>query len=338
MTHSRLTAGVADSLLDVPGIRVGHWTDADGGTGCTVILCTDGAVAGVDVRGGAPGTRETDLLRPEKTVNQVHAILFCGGSAFGLAAADGVMRWLEETGVGFDTGVARVPIVPSAVLYDLVVGSANARPTREAGYRACKAASVGILAQGNVGAGTGATVGKVLGIRNACMGGLGSASVVTERGLVVAALAVVNAFGNIRDWETGKVVAGARIVDDEGRFVAFADAVETLANGNRLDFAAANTTLGLIATNGRLNKAEATRVAQMGHNGLARVIRPLHTSIDGDVVFALSNGDHVTDADVVGAIGADVLSRAVLNGVRAACSAYGLPCASDLPAHTTSAR
>lgn len=325
-----MKSGLTDSLIDVPGLLVGHWTDAEAATGCTVVLCPAGAVAGVDVRGGAPGTRETDLLRPECRVDHIHGLLLGGGSAFGLAAADGVMRWLEERGIGYDVGIARVPIVPAAILFDLAVARADVRPGADAGYRACEAAQAAAFACGNVGAGVGCTVGKGHGLGRASRGGLGTASVQTSNGLVVAALAVVNAFGNVHDPSTGQVVAGVRRLDDAGRCTGFVDAVEIMAEGVRPEFAASNTTLAVVATNGALSKCDATKVAQMAHDGLARTLRPVHTGIDGDIVFALSHGSVETNCDAVGVLAADVLARAVLNGVRAATSGYGIPCLHDL--------
>lgn len=316
-----------NALTDIAGIRVGHWSNVEAGTGCTVILCTAGAVAGVDIRGGAPGTRETALLDPTCTVDQVHAILLAGGSAFGLAAADGVMQWLEEQGVGYDVGIARVPIVPTAVLFDLPVGQPNVRPDHSAGYAACTVAHDGAVQQGCVGAGVGASIGKVAGLKHACKGGLGCASLRTPGGLIVAALAVVNAYGNVCDPTTGQVLAGARRVDEQGRFAGFLDPVEMIANSARPEFAATNTTLVVVATNGRLTKSQATKVAQMAHAGLARAIRPVHTGLDGDVVFALSHGDVSTNSDAVGALAADATALAIVNAVLAAKSCYGLPAA-----------
>jgi L-aminopeptidase/D-esterase-like protein len=321
--------GQSDSICDIEGISVGHWTAEAAGTGCTVILCPVGAVAGVDVRGGAPGTRETDLLRPECTVERVHAILLSGGSAFGLAAADGVLRWLEERGHGYDVGIARVPIVPTAVIFDLPVGLASVRPDAAAGYEACEAASPKEPSQGNVGAGTGATVGKALGLSHACKGGLGTASIALENGLIVGAIVVVNSFGNIHDPATGAPIAGVCAFTGGGQFVGFSDCVEIMAQGLRPDFASSNTTLAVIATNGRLDKSGITKVAQMAHDGMARAIRPVHTGIDGDVVFGLSCGAVATNPDLVGVLAADVLARAIVKGVLAARPAYGLPCATD---------
>ncbi|MCS6827365.1 MAG: P1 family peptidase [Caldilinea sp.] len=319
-----------DTLTAVPGFRVGHWSDVEGATGCTVILCPpEGAVAAVDVRGGSPGTRETDLLRPENTVERVHAVVLAGGSAFGLAAADGVMRWLWERNVGFDTSFARVPIVPSAILFDLPVGRADAWPGPEAGYAACEAAHAGPVEQGNVGAGVGASVGKGRGMAWACKAGVGSAAAHLPNGLVVAALAIVNAFGAVSDPHTGRVLAGVRQHDAEGRFIGFVDAVELLKAGEAPHFAGPNTTLAVVATNGRLSKAAMAKVAQQAQAGLARTIRPVFSTIDGDVIFALSYGEVKTHTDMVGMVAADVLAQAVVNGVVRAASCYGLPAAND---------
>lgn len=319
-----------NSLTDIPGITVGHWTDLEAATGCTVILCPAGAVAGVDVRGGAPGTRETDLLNPTCMVEQVHAICLSGGSAFGLAAADGVMHWLEEHGYGFDVWVARVPIVPAAVIFDLAMGRADVRPNAVAGYTACQAASAGPLAEGNVGAGTGATVGKMLGYPLGMKGGLGTASRQLANGVIVGALAVVNAAGDIVDPRTGQIIAGSRRADGAG----FADIMGTLAGGgtaNRDSWSTRNTTLGVVATNVALTKAEATKLAQVAQTGLARAIRPVHTLIDGDVVFALSLGEQRGDATIIGALAAELLSEAVVRAVLASATLYGMPAVNDLP-------
>lgn len=322
-------------ITAIPGFRVGHWSNLEAATGCTVILCPpEGAVAGVDVRGGSPGTRETDLLRPENTVERIHALLLGGGSAFGLAAADGVIRWLEERGIGFDVGIARVPIVPAAILYDLPIVRADVRPGPEAGYLACECASDGPIEQGNVGAGVGASVGKVRGLKYACKGGVGSAAIHLPNGLIVAALVVVNAFGNIYESRTGRVVAGVRELDGEGRFLGFADPVALMAAGDGPEFKTANTTLAVVATNGRLSKAAVTKVAQQAQSGLARAIRPIHTTLDGDVVFALSYGEIRTHPDIVGALAADCLAQAVVDGVLAASTQFGLPCAAEM-AHSS---
>ncbi|GIV84855.1 MAG: peptidase S58 [Candidatus Roseilinea sp.] len=321
------------TLTAIPGLQVGHWTHLAAGTGCTVVLCPTGAVAGVDVRGGAPGTRETALLAPTCSVERVHAVLLSGGSAFGLAAADGVMRWLEERGYGFDAGAAKVPIVPAAVLFDLPVGRADVRPDAAAGYAACQAATDAPVVQGNVGAGTGASCGKALGFGRATKTGLGSAALRLDDGLIVAALVAVNAFGDVIDPQSGRILAGARPLDDGG----FADTMAYLAHADRLAiarlaerFAGQNTTLAVVATNAALSKPHATKVAQMAHDGLARVIRPIHTMLDGDTIFALSLGEHPADVSVIGAWAAEAVAQAVVNAVWAAEPLAGLPCARDL--------
>jgi L-aminopeptidase/D-esterase-like protein len=317
-----------NAITDVPGLKVGHWTDLDAATGCTVVLCSQGAMAGVDVRGGAPGTRETDLLAPTCTIDAVHAVLIAGGSAFGLAAADGVMRWLEERGCGLKVGIACVPIVPAAILFDLMIGRSDVRPDAAAGYAACQAASDGPIAQGNAGAGAGATVGKALGPEFITKGGLGTASTRLPNGEIVGALAAVNAFGNVHDLR-GNIVAGVRNPNGDG----FLDAVAAMQTPGWRDTrysAAENTTLGIVATNARLTKADANKVAQMAHDGLARVIRPLHTRLDGDTVFALSLGDGIASVTTVGATAADTLAQAVINAVLAAESLFGVPAARDI--------
>jgi L-aminopeptidase/D-esterase-like protein len=315
-----------NALTDVSGLKVGHWTNLEAATGCTIVLCPEGAVAGVDVRGSAPGTRETDLLDPTNLVEKVNAILLSGGSAFGLAAAEGVMRWLEERGYGYDAGVAKVPIVPAAILFDLGIGSSIVRPDAAAGYAACEAATDGPVAQGNVGAGTGATVGKMLGMAQATKGGLGTASRQTGGGVVVAALVVVNALGEVVDPNTGRIIAGARSPEGD-RFVP---SVELMASRMGGGGALENTTLAVVATNAALTKVGVTKVAQMAHDGLARVIRPAHTMFDGDASFALSYGDKSADVNLVGALAAEVVAGAVLSAVRSAESLAGIPAVRDL--------
>ena len=326
------------NLCDVPGVLVGHATDERGRTGCTAVLfdAPAGAVAGVDVRGSSPGTRETDLLNPIGRVGETHAILLTGGSAFGLEAAGGVVRYLEEKGVGYDVGVVRIPIVPAAVVFDLATGDPAARPDASMGYKAAAAATSADFAQGSVGVGTGATVGKVLGPERAMKGGVGSASVSLSNGLVVAALAVVNAFGDVRDPSADGILAGPRL--DDG---TLADSVEHLAEAARFMRWGENTTLGVVATNARLTKPTATKVAQMAHDGLARTISPVHTSIDGDAIFAASVGGPAegsatgpvavaASADVVGAWGSRVVAEAVLRAVRSAKGMPGIPAASEV--------
>jgi L-aminopeptidase/D-esterase-like protein len=326
-----------NSITDVRGIEVGHAQDDSALTGCTVILSRKGAVAGVDVRGGAPGTRETDLLNPINLVDKVHAVMLAGGSAFGLDAASGVMRYLDERKIGFNTGVARVPIVPAAILYDLNVGRSDVRPDLEMGYRACLAASSKVVAEGNVGAGTGASVGKLIGAKQAMKSGLGSASISIGSGVVVGALAVVNTFGDVVDPNTGEIVAGLRSakvgplqIGAPGYFADTLQMMKTFLGKTVLSFATHNNTLlCVVAVNATLTKPEMTKVAQMAQDGIARSTRPAHTMLDGDTVFALATGGKKVDVSTVGAFAAEVLAQAIVRAVRAACSAGGLPGVAD---------
>jgi L-aminopeptidase/D-esterase-like protein len=301
------------TITAVPGLRVGHAQNAEALTGCTVILCEAGAVGGVDQRGGAPGTRETDLLRPLHRVEKVHGVLLTGGSAFGLDATGGVMRYLEERGVGFDVGVARVPIVPAAVIFDLAIGRADVRPDAAMAYQACLNATTDPVIEGSVGAGTGATVGKILGMPNATKAGVGSACVEIAEGLFVGAIAVVNALGDVFDPHTGEIIAGAR--SENG----FADTLKVMQNFRALASASAsNTVIGVVATNAKLSKEEANKVAQMAQDGLARAVRPAHTMYDGDTIFALSTGDVQADVNLIGVFAAEMFAEAIVRGVRAA--------------------
>ena len=335
-----MTGCFPGSISDVRGLLVGHFTDPRRPTGCTVILTPQGVVAGVDVRGAAPGTRETELLSPLNAVEQVHAIVLAGGSAFGLDAAGGVMRWLEEQGVGVQVGPVRVPIVPAAILFDLFIGDASIRPDAAAGHAACVAASTQPSAQGNVGAGAGATVGKLFGIERAMKGGIGCASV-TVNGVTVAALVAVNAVGDVVDPATGAVVAGARSVDG-GSMIGTTRAILEGAVLAQLMPGSA-TSIGVVATDAVIDKVQANKIAQMAHDGLARSIDPVHTQTDGDTLFALGTGSsgikvHTT---VLGTLAAVVVARAVLNAVRAAEAIGGpglpsLPSARDMHAITAS--
>jgi L-aminopeptidase/D-esterase-like protein len=326
-----------NSITDVPGIRVGHAQDDEALTGCTVILCEKGAVGGVDQRGSAPGTRETDLLEPVNAVEKVHAVLLAGGSAFGLDAASGVMRYLEEKGIGFNTGVARVPIVPAAILYDLAIGRADVRPDPEMGYRAAASASTDAPAEGNAGAGTGATVGKIFGMAGAMKSGLGTASMEIGGGIIVGAIVAVNAFGDVIEPQTGKILAGARTTKlgpvQLGSADYFADTLavmKTLAGRAILKLAMSrNTVIGVVATNARFTKSEATKMAQMAQDGLARAIHPAHTMLDGDTIFALATGQKKADVTIVGAYAAEVLAQAIVRAVNMAKPAGGLPAASE---------
>ena len=312
--HSPATAG---AITDVPGIEVGHYTETRRPTGCSVVLVRGGAVGGVDVRGAAPGTRETDLLSPTNTVDTVHAVLLSGGSAYGLDAASGVMRWLEERGIGLNVGPALVPIVPAAVLFDLMVGDARIRPDAAAGHAACEAASARAPAEGCVGAGTGALVGKVFGHERAMKGGIGTASV-TVGGVTVGALVACNALGDVIDPDTAAVIAGARsadgkrLVDTRRSLLAGEPPIPILAGSN--------TTIGVVATDARLTKAQATRMAQASHDGLARAINPVHTVADGDTMFALATGRAASHPGmmVLAAMAAEATARATARAVLAA--------------------
>lgn len=305
------------SITDVAGIEVGHFTDSRRPTGCSVVIARGGAVGGVDVRGAAPGTRETDLLSPTNTVNTVHAVLLSGGSAFGLDAAGGVMRWLDEHGIGLDVGPARVPIVPAAVLFDLMVGDARIRPDAAAGYAACGAASAQSPAEGNVGAGAGAMVGKVFGHERAMKGGIGTASV-RVGDVTVGALVACNALGDVVDPDTGAVIAGARTADGK----ALLDTRRALLAGHAPIpiLAGTNTTIGVVATDAKLTKAQANRLAQVAHDGLARTINPVHTVADGDTLFALATGKAATHPGmmVLATMAAEAVARATVRAVLAA--------------------
>ena len=321
------------AITDVAGIEVGHFTDPRRPTGCTVVIAREGAIAGVDVRGAAPGTRETDLLAPTNLVDCVHGILLAGGSAWGLDAATGVVRWLEEQGVGFPVGPVRLPIVPGAVLFDLLVGDATIRPDAAAGYGACESASAKAPAEGNVGAGAGAAVGKIFGIERAMKGGIGTASVTLD-GVTVGALIACNALGDVIDPQTGRPIAGARTADgkallDTRRALLRGEAPKPLLPGT-------NTTIGVIATDAVITKAQASRLATMGHDGLARSINPVHTMSDGDTLFALGTGRAGKSPGmmVLGTMAAEVVALAVVRAVRAAqgitVGSLHLPAAADL--------
>ncbi len=303
-------------ITDVDGLKVGHFTDTRRPTGCTVILCENGAVASVDVRGAAPGTRETDLLDPINLVQKAHAILLAGGSAFGLDAASGVVRWLEERRIGFPIGNGVVPIVPAAILYDLAIGDSSIRPNAESGYQACQAAQPGTVEEGSVGAGAGATVGKAMG-GTPMKGGIGTSSIKLSTGLVIGAIVAVNCMGNVIDPRTGRIVAGALSSDSR----TFLDITEMRSSN------LSNTTIGVVATNARFEKAQMKKIAQMAHDGMARAINPVHTMFDGDIIFAVSTCASSAQADVsiVGALAAEAMSEAILRGVMKAKSLPGFP-------------
>lgn len=322
--------GANATLTAVPGVKVGHHTLVERPTGCTVVLVEAGATAGVDVRGAAPATRETDLLDPVNLVQIAHAIVLSGGSAFGLDSASGVMRYLEEKKIGFEFGRAHVPIVPAAALFDLRIGDGTIRPSADCGYRAATVASTEPVREGSVGAGAGATVGKTAGMNMAMKAGIGSAALTLPDGLIVAAMVAVNALGDVIDPATGQVVAGARAADGKG----FVDARRLLRLGQiKFDTSRQNTTLGVVATNARLTKTDAKRVAQMAHDGFARAISPVHTPADGDTIFSLATGQLARNGDVgqIGALAADVMATAIVRAVRQATSISGVPALRDLP-------
>lgn len=328
---------IPNAITAVPGIRIGHAQDDEALTGCTVVLCEAGAVGGVDQRGGAPGTRETDALHPLNLVDQVHAVMLSGGSAFGLDSATGAVRYLEERKVGFNVGPVRVPIVPAAILFDLGLGSADVRPGAEMGYQACLNASDETPVEGNVGAGTGATVGKILGMGQAMKGGIGTAGMDIGSGVIVGAIAAVNVFGDVVDPANGRIIAGARAIHKGpihiGSKEYFADTmqvIKSLVGRTILGFATrGSTVIGVVATNAKLDKVEANKVAQMAQDGIARTIRPAHTMLDGDTIFALATGERSADVNIVGAYGAEVFAEAVVRAVRAAQPVGDLPAAGE---------
>lgn len=317
---------------EIPGIVIGHAQNMEAATGCTVLICEQGAVAGVDVRGGAPGTRETDLLRPENYVERIHAVLLGGGSAYGLDAAGGIMQYLEERGIGFDVAVAKVPIVCGAVLFDLTCGNPKVRPDRAMGYQACVNAQENQVAEGCVGAGTGATVGKFFGMEHAMKSGFGSCCVQVGD-LKVGAVVAVNCLGDVVDPSTGRIIAGAYKEDP----FAFLNIEEGMIKqydktGNLF---AGNTTIGVIATNAGLTKAQAQKIASMTHNGYARTMRPAHTMFDGDTIFCLSTGSVTAEVNVVGLLAARMMEQAVLKAVTSATSLCGFKSVQDISRHLT---
>lgn len=312
-----------NTLTDVPGLRVGHATNLEAATGCTVVLCPEGTIGGVDQRGGAPGTRETDLLRPLHLVEQVNAIILSGGSAYGLATADGVMRYLEEHGIGYKARTGDiVPIVPAAILFDLGIGSARIRPDAAMGYAACESASAESVAQGTVGAGTGCVVGAMLGNEFATKGGIGSASVDLGDGLIVAALMAVNAVGDVVD-ESGQIMAGLRQPPDGQVFAGVLNMMKMMARMTEPP-SRENTVIGVVATNAKLSKEQVNKVAQMAQDGIAQAVRPAHTMFDGDTIFALATGEIPANVSVIGAFAAEVVAQATRQAVRAATSLGGV--------------
>jgi len=325
-----------NAITDIPGIEVGQAQDEEALTGCTVILCRKGAVGGVDVRGSAPGTRETDLLNPINLVDKVHAVVLAGGSAFGLDAASGVMKYLAEKNIGYGLGAMRVPIVPAAILFDLGLGKSTRHPDSEMGYAAVAAAQTGQVAEGNVGAGTGATLGKIFGMAGAMKSGLGTACIEIGGGVMVGAIVAVNAFGDVLDPATGLIIAGARPtkigpvkLGGSGQFADTLKVMQSLAGRTILSLATGgNTVIAVVATNARFDKAQATKVAQMAHDGLARAVRPAHTMLDGDTIFAMATGQKKADVSTVGAYAAEALAQAIVRAVKAAKPAGGLPAVS----------
>ena len=328
---------MSSGITDVPGITVGHWTDRTAATGCTVVLCGSQTVGGVDVRGSSPGTRETDILAPDRRVETVNAVMLSGGSAYGLAAADGAMKYLEERGIGVIVGANVVPIVSSAIIFDLGMGDGSVRPRPESGYEACQRASPGPIEQGSVGAGTGASVGKVFGAERAVKGGIGTSSSHLGNGLMVGALVVVNAIGSVHDPDSGQLIAGPRTEDN-----SMASSMEALLSGDahNIPGPGSNTTIGVVATNAKLTKVQASRLASSAHDGLALAVRPSHLVGDGDTMFALSTGDQSSGVrsskeaheNFNRLIAATVrcTSLAIINGVKNAEGMHGVPSLGDL--------
>lgn len=314
-------------FTDIDGIKVGHAQNLDAATGCSVIICGNGATAGVDVRGGSPGTRETDLLNPVNMVQQIHAVMLSGGSAFGLDAASGAMKYLEERNIGFDVQVTKVPIVCSAVLFDLAIGDYKVRPDLKMGYEACMNAINTECPNGNVGAGTGATVGKLLGLKTAMKGGLGSYALQVGD-LKVGAIVAVNCLGDVIDPSTGEILAGLlgedkkNFIGTENMMIANYDSKKNLFSGN--------TTIGVVAANAKFSKSEMNKIASMAHNGYARTMRPAHSIFDGDTIFALSTGDIQADISTVGFLTARAMEQAVINAIKSASSLHGVKAYSDI--------
>lgn len=314
-------------FTDIDGLKVGHAQNIEAATGCTVIICEEGATAGVDVRGGAPGTRETDLLDPQNLVDKIHAVMLSGGSAFGLDAASGAMKYLEEKDIGFDVQVTKVPIVCSAVLFDLVLGDHRIRPDLEMGYRACENATNKECPNGNIGAGIGATVGKFLGIERAMKGGLGSYAIQIGE-LKVGSIVAVNALGDIIDPYTGEILAG--LLDENRENLVGTEDTMAAKYSERKNVFSGNTTIGVVATNGTFTKSQANKLASMSHNGYGRTMRPAHSIFDGDTIFTMATGKIEADINVVGFLAARTMEMAVINAIKSAKSAYGFKAYEDL--------
>jgi L-aminopeptidase/D-esterase-like protein len=319
-----------NAITDVPGFRVGHAENRQAATGCTVVLCPPETVGGMDVRGSAAGTRQTDSLYPFHFVDEVHAVLFSGGSAFGLDASGGVMRFLEERRIGYQTSAAKVPIVPTAIIYDLGLAASGVRPDREMAYQACLNSQSGLIEEGSVGVGTGASVGKLLGTRLATKGGVGTSSLIMPSGVIVAALVAVNAFGDVIDPREGKILAGARDPQNPARFIDSAAMIKEGISLQRKDAGFQNTTLGVVATNVKLSKRQTIKVAQMAQSGFARTISPIHSTVDGDLIFALSAGDLQADVNAVGLMAEEVVAISVIRAILAADGLGLLPAYRDL--------
>ncbi len=315
-----------NNILDIKGLKVGQVEDENGLTGCTVVICEKGAVCGVDVRGAAPGTRETDLLDPVNLIQKVHAVVLSGGSAFGLESTCGVSEYLEERNIGFDVGVAKVPIVVGAVLFDLATGDPKCRPDKKMGYKACEMASDVVLNQGNYGAGCGATVGKIKGPEYAMKGGIGSYSIKLENGLVVSALIAVNAFGDV--YENGEVIAGV-LNDSKTRVL---NSYELMKQGiSKGGFSIDNTTIGIVATNAKLDKAGCKKISQMAHDGYAKAIFPIHTSHDGDTIFTMATGEIETDITLLGSLAVEVVEKSIINAIKNASGVKNILSYKDMP-------
>lgn len=315
------------AFTDIEDIKVGHAHNLDAGTGCTVVICEKGAVAGIDVRGGAPGTRESDLLNPVNLVEKIHAIVLAGGSAFGLDAASGVMQYLEERNIGFDVQVTKIPIVCGAVLFDLAIGDHRIRPDKEMGYQACRNSTNSGCAEGNVGAGAGATVGKILGMARAMKSGLGCHAIQVGA-LRIGALVAVNCLGDVIDPETGDRIAG--VLNEDMTRLADTEAVMIQSYAEKKNLFACNTTIGIIATNAILSKSQAAKLASMAQNGYARTMRPAHSMFDGDIIFTMVTGHVEADLSVVGLLSARVMERAVISAIKKTRPLFGLKCSADL--------
>jgi L-aminopeptidase/D-esterase-like protein len=329
LAHIQKDNDMFNAITDVKGIKVGHASNFKGYTGCTVILCEDGATGGIDVRGSAAGTRQTDSLQSQHLVEEVHAVLISGGSAFGLNAAGGVLDYLEERGKGFQTSVTKVPIVPTAIIYDLSFGDYRVRPTPDMGYNACKDASAGKVEEGSIGVGTGATIGKLYGMEQAMKGGFGTASRKLPNGLIVGAAVAVNAFGDVVNNEDGTIIAGAR---DSEKGYGFVNSFEHIKKGieSKEEFFQ-ETTLGVVATNANLTKRQAIKIAQMAHTGFAKAISPIHLTSDGDLVIALSTRKINADLNIVGLLAEEAIAEAVKRAIIAADGFGIMPAYKDIP-------